>query len=220
MDEFPPSIGAHALARLRSAILTAELKPDARLRIRELSERYKIGPGPLREALTVLSGDGLVIFERQRGFRVSPASREDFCDVASTRQAVESLALQKSVEQGTPQWREHLRESKRRFDEVMEKVGETAPISDEWETRHRAYHRALISACGSPTLIRFSLQLHDRFDRYRRISIPSKGIMANTATEEEEIVAAALAGDARQASTLLKQHISTMAALILEHFPS
>jgi hypothetical protein len=37
----------------------------------------------------------------------------------------------------------------------MEKVGETAPISDEWEMRHRACHRALISACGSPTLIRF-----------------------------------------------------------------
>ena len=63
------------------------------------------------------------------------------------------------------------------------------------------------------------MQLHDRFDRYRRMSISSKGMTANTAAEEDEIVAAAMEGDAVKAAKLLREHISAMALLVLANFP-
>ncbi|WP_435656254.1 hypothetical protein [Brucella pituitosa] len=41
--------------------------------------------GPLREALTRLTGDGLVTFEENKCYRVAPVSRGDLMDLAEVR---------------------------------------------------------------------------------------------------------------------------------------
>ena len=88
------SISEFALQRLRSDILSARLAPGAKLRLGLLTSIYQIGISPLRDALAQLAGDGLVILESQRGFRVAPVSREDLRDVSEARKRVELAALE------------------------------------------------------------------------------------------------------------------------------
>ena len=80
-----------------------------------------------------------------------------------------------------------------------------------------AFHFALID-CGSPVLLDFCRQLHDRFDRYRRLAIANKALMADIGSDHDRIMASALNGDAERAVGLLDQHIAATAELVLENY--
>ena len=68
------TLGGIALDVLRADILRCRLRPDTRLRLEELRERYGMSISPLREALMRLQSEGLVTLEENKGFRVSPVS--------------------------------------------------------------------------------------------------------------------------------------------------
>lgn len=213
------TVTAQALARLRADILAARLAPGAGLPLKVLQHRYAVGLTPLREALTLLSGNGLVVSEGNgRGFRVAPASRADFEDVAQCRRRIESLAMRLSIVAGGRHWRQRIETTSADFAAVRALVGENRPIDDTWEERHRLFHFALISACGSPALLDFCRQLFDRFDRYRRIAIPTKSMMAGVGADHDEIMVAALRGDEEDAVALLDRHIAATASLVRSHY--
>lgn len=54
-------------------------------------------PRAVREALSRLSAEGLVVGEAQRGFPVSPVSAEDWIDPTPARLDIEGLALRCSI---------------------------------------------------------------------------------------------------------------------------
>jgi len=212
------SISEFALQRLRSDILSARLVPGAKLRLGLLTSIYQIGVSPLRDALAQLAGDGLVILESQRGFRVAPVSREDLRDVSEARKRVELAALELSIKRGDDVWATRVLSAYANFHQVKQKVGDTTPITEDWEQRHRAFHLALLSACSSPTLLRFCAQLHDRFDRYRRIALPSRSHMGAVGDDHKEFMEAALSRKQDEALALLGRHIDDTAALVEEYF--
>ncbi len=65
------------LARLRADIVRNTFEPHAKLKFAELTRRYGLGIGTLREALSQLVSEGLVTLEAGKGFRVAPVSRAD-----------------------------------------------------------------------------------------------------------------------------------------------
>ncbi|MGI9492376.1 MAG: GntR family transcriptional regulator, partial [Geminicoccaceae bacterium] len=59
----------------------------------ELRQAYGSGSSPIREALSLLTSDGLVERVDQRGFRVSLVSAETFDELLTTRCWLEERAL-------------------------------------------------------------------------------------------------------------------------------
>jgi GntR family transcriptional regulator, carbon starvation induced regulator len=212
------SKNSYVLARLRSDILSAEFKPNAKLYLKVLMARYNTSVAPVREALAVLSGAGLVISESQRGFRVAPASRADFIDIAALRKMLEVSALKMSLARGGDRWVREIRRVHEIFSRLSQKAGNDDPISDAWEAYHREFHFSLISECGSPTLLNFWSQLHDRFDRYRRLALPSGSYMAGTASDHDAIMEAVIRRDAARAGALVSDHIQSITDVVLEQY--
>src|SRR5215470_6826927 len=60
-----------AYDQIRALVLSDDIAPGARLGQVELAERLGISRTPVREALRRLSGEGLVDFHANRGFRVA-----------------------------------------------------------------------------------------------------------------------------------------------------
>src|SRR3546814_20087326 len=79
------SLGLSALDAIKTDILYAELAPGEQLRLRVLCDRYGCGASPIREALTQLASDGLVVRIDRRGFLVSPTSGDEFSDILPNR---------------------------------------------------------------------------------------------------------------------------------------
>ena len=93
--------------KLRADILSTSLPPGMKLRFDDLREAYKVGLSPLREALSRLAENRLVVATGQRGFRVPSVSVRDILDIAMVRKEVEGLALRLSITNGDDAW-EHV----------------------------------------------------------------------------------------------------------------
>ena len=87
------TLASIAYQKLLDDIVGGQLQPGSKLRLHALTERYKVGNSPLREALNRLSANGMVQREENRGFRVSPASSEELSELIRTRCWLEELAL-------------------------------------------------------------------------------------------------------------------------------
>ncbi|MEM8659060.1 MAG: GntR family transcriptional regulator, partial [Pseudomonadota bacterium] len=86
-----PQSKSDALYRnVKGDILTLRLAPGTALRLPALSERYGIGLTPLRDCLTRLSAEHLVVPEHNKGFRVAPLSLEGLLDLEQTRSVIEA----------------------------------------------------------------------------------------------------------------------------------
>jgi len=81
----PKTLVESAYRALRRDIIEGRLAPGEKLRVEHLKDDYGVGAGTLREALSLLISDALVVSQGQRGFRVAPVSIEDFEDITRTR---------------------------------------------------------------------------------------------------------------------------------------
>ena len=202
--------------RVRGDIVAGILTPGARLKLPDLAERYRSGINPLREALARLSATGLVVLEDQKGFRVSPVSREDLLDLTRVRTDIECLALRQSIAHGDVDWEARVIAAHHRLTRMkLTAPGNPKKLSDAWETIHQDFHLALISACQSRWLIQFHSQLAEQSARYRWLSISFTDAKRDIAGEHADIVAAVLARDADRACKLIAEHFSRTTDIVL-----
>src|SRR5882757_6942019 len=89
---------------IRSELLNGVLHPGQKLKMVEFTERFGVSQSVIREALTRLTEQHLLIATPQRGFRVRDLSIEDIAELTETRIQIESLALRLAVERGDLQW--------------------------------------------------------------------------------------------------------------------
>lgn len=208
-----------AYRHIRADLLAGRLAPGSRLRPPVLQASYGLGLSPVREALLRLTVEGLVVGEGQRGFAVAPVSLEELEDLTRTRQQIESLALAQAIEQGDEEWEAGIVAAFHRLSRtpMPDDAADTQAVS-RWERMHRAFHLALIAACGSPWLLRFQAQLVDHSDRYRRARLFDPGTARTPArggdreAEHRALMEAALARDAAKASALMHEHLQHTAA--------
>src|ERR1700733_10965868 len=99
-----PSRTISVYNQVRSDILAGRLEPGRKLRIQELAASLKVSPSVVREALSRLSAESLVIAEPQRGFRVSPINAADVRDLTEVRIDIELKCLRRSMSEGDVSW--------------------------------------------------------------------------------------------------------------------
>lgn len=203
--------------KLRADLLGGELEPGAKLAIEALCERYEAGQTPLREALNRLVADGLVDKLEQRGFAVAGISADDLAEITKTRCWLEEIALRESIAAHGTAWEEALVLAHHRLARAPRSLAaDRFEDNPEWEPLHRAFHRALISGCGSRWLLGFCDQLADQHHRYRRLSAPRAFAKRGVKGEHQAIAEAALAGRADEAVALLRAHFLRTARVILD----
>ena len=202
--------------QMRSDLLAGKLEPGRKLQIEFLADRYQAGNTPIREALNRLTSDGLVERRDQRGFAVAPATASDLREITQTRCWLEAIALRESLAAKSVQWEEDLVLAYHRLSKVPRSPNkEQYEENPEWERLHRAFHRALIGACGSRWLTLFCEQLADQSYRYRQLSVRRIYPKRHELDEHRVIMQAAIDGDADQVIRLITDHYQKTANVIL-----
>ena len=213
-----PTLASAVVDRLRGDILHGVLPPGEKLRLEHLATRYGVGRTPLREACCRLASEGLVTIEDQRGFRVAPISRADLLDLTRTRQQLETLALRGALAQGDIAWEGEVTAALHRLQRRAPTSG-GGVLDDTWEQEHARFHATLLSACGSPWLLKFHATLFDQTERYRRLAQAHGRAGRNVEDEHAALVKAALDRDAERACALLTEHIARTTELVLASHP-
>lgn len=211
------SLTQSAYERLRADLLACRLQPGTRLNIGELCQTLSVSLSAVREALSRLTSEGLVVAEPQRGFRVAPISAEELRDLTQVRARLESMCLERAIAMGEVAWESQLVGAFHRLSRTPEREpADPQRMNEAWSVAHSAYHEALVSACDSPWLLRLRAILYAQSERYRRLSVPLAEISRDLNREHREIMEAALARDAERAKALLVQHFELTNKVLLE----
>ena len=208
-DDSNHSQQERAYARLREDILAGELLPLSKLHISNLRQRYETSVGPIREALSRLSGEGLVNKRGQRGHWVAPVSLEEMRDVTRLRVMLETDALRQSIRGGDLEWEAQIVGAMHRLKSVHSASWpDPKALARAVEKENRDFHMALISRCPSRWQLRFISTLYDQTARYRRLSVLRQPEQVDPKQEgHRQIMEAALARDADAACDSLTVHI-------------
>lgn len=158
-----------AYERLKADLLRSRIAPGVPLVVAGLKARYGLGWTPLREALSRLEAEGLVISEHNRGYRVAPVSAAAIRDLQLARRTVEETLLARSIEAGDADWEARIVAAHHR----LSLTPPPEPGADDagmslWEERHDAFHAALLSAGRSDSLARFQQQITEQLQRHHR----------------------------------------------------
>lgn len=204
--------------RIRGHIISGKLAPGMMLRSDWMREQYSVGISPLREALTRLSSERLIVAESQKGFRVAPIDASEVIDVLETRIMVETKALRRSIELGSVEWEGRILSAYHIMSRnKISMVGATG--TEQWVAAHRNFHMMLLSASGSAWLLHLARLLFDQSERYRalRAAHAEGGNLARDIDlEHKRILDATLARDADLACDALIEHYTRTTNAVLK----
>jgi GntR family carbon starvation induced transcriptional regulator len=211
----PRSQASFAYESIRGDIISGRHKPTKKLKIQDLAIELKVSPGAVREALSRLVPEQLVMSWDQRGFAVAPLSVSDLEDLTDLRCEIEAIALRRSIERGDIDWEAGLIGAAHRLRATPLPVpGAPSSLGAGWISAHAAFHYALVAACGSKRLLGLHVQLYEQSERYRGLSgrVESKREINK---EHQEIVDLALARNADGLVQSMTKHLRVTTNLIV-----
>ena len=200
------SVSEKAYRRIRADIIFGKLGPGEKLRLDRLREDYCASVSTLRELLSRLSSEGLVVAEGQRGFEVAAVSAENLREIAALRLLLESHAMKQSFEAGDMDWEGRVVSAHHKLSLIEKRMlsGEQAD-AETWKRYDWEFHHALISACGSDALLETHAPVYDKYLRYQMVVGIFRGAIA--AREHQSLLECALSRDYGAARDTLTVHI-------------
>ncbi len=210
-----PSQTTLAYETIRRAIVAGVHGPGKKLKINDLAASLSVSPSAVREALSRLVPEQLVIARDQKGFAVAPLSIDDLEDLTELRCDIEAIALRRSVTRGGVEWEAGLLAASHRASATSPLLeGEEVALNPQWTAVHAAFHSALVAACGSRRLLVLHAQLYEQSERYRGMSA-NAGARRQVHNEHKKIVELALARDIEGLIAAAQNHMRTTARLIV-----
>lgn len=144
----PVDIALTVANRLRDMLAKGRFAPGEQITEPSIAAAFRVGRGPVREALKRLTEQGLLVSERNRGVFVPIMSVEDVEDIYRLRGAIELAALACLVQNPDNQ-------VFGRLWHILKQYREYLAVRD-WESADEmdmAFHRELVHASGSRRLI-------------------------------------------------------------------
>lgn len=211
----PLSTGEQAYERIRQDIVFGRLQPGQRLTLDKLRPVYGVGISTLREILSRLVPEGLVVAEGQRGFQVAPCTASDLKELADLRLLIESHALAQSFAAGDMEWEGRVVAAHHKLARMEERLlaGDDSG-TQQWKRYDFEFHQALVSACGSSALLDLHAGIYERYLRYQMVFFIFWG--PTSIGEHRALLDCALRRDSGEGQRLLRGHIHGCIDVALE----
>ncbi|MEC4766384.1 DNA-binding transcriptional regulator CsiR [Halomonas sp. CUBES01] len=211
------NLAIRAYRELKHDIIRGRYAPGQKLLMSRLKDYYGVSTGPLREALSQLVADHLVVAISQRGYRVAAMSLAELNDIYDARAQLEGLILRLAIERGDDDWEASVVAAAHRLAKVTD-ISSPDDVLDGWDQRHKAFHTAIASGCNSPHLLQMRDTLFNQVERYRHLWL-QETVMSVQALEQKRqehagLVEVILARDAARASALMRDHLMTPVPII------
>ncbi|MFA5089235.1 MAG: GntR family transcriptional regulator [Candidatus Omnitrophota bacterium] len=152
------SLSEQVADKLRQAIVNGRIKPGERLIEEQVAALMKSSRGPVRDAFLILEREGLVSGEQNRGTAVTTMSAEDIGEVWSLRLALESLALQYTIERIKAK---ELEAMEKITDDISICVKSRLPLGRAVDLDLK-FHECLVNASGHKRLISWWKELRSQ----------------------------------------------------------
>lgn len=180
---------------IRTAILDGSFEPGRPLREEELAKWLDISRTPIREALLILEGEGLVQSVRNRGTRVTEFDASGLEEVYSIRAVLEGYACRRAAEHITDAEIEELRASCDRFEKLTDNDEDFNELVAENMRFHNTIQQAARSArlermIGGVTAVPLIYRSYMSYSRSNRVKVLADHYAILEALEKRDVARA------------------------------
>ncbi|CAH0122385.1 MULTISPECIES: GntR family transcriptional regulator [unclassified Paenibacillus] len=212
------TLSENVTKKLQSDILAGQYEPGSPLIVSELAKGFDVSVAVVREALTRLATQGLVLQNPNHGFSVKTVSEEELNNIIQARSINESEALRLSIAYGDLTWESNVIAVHHKLSQTAEykEVNQKLVVSEQWSDIHRQFHYQLIAACPNPVLLDICRRLWDLSEFYRHYSTPQQQIRDGRA-EHKALSDAVLDRDSDRAVKLFRAHIQLTADILFDN---
>lgn len=145
---------------IRRAVIMGTYKTGARLNIEEIAQHYQTSVTPIRDALQMLSQEGLVTIKPRAGYYITRITLKDLSDMFELRNLLELAAIERSIEKINPEQILQLRSLHAGY------TGDDDESYDRYTDENRRFHYLLAKASGNQELAHLVGHLMDRLARF------------------------------------------------------
>jgi DNA-binding GntR family transcriptional regulator len=135
-------------------------KSGSRLVIKDIARNYSTSVTPVRDALQMLSQEGLVTIKPRSGYFVTALTLKQLRDLLDLRRILEVAAVEKAALRITPEQIEELRNVHAGY------TGEDDSSYERYTDENRTFHYLIALASGNAELAESVKRLHDRLARF------------------------------------------------------
>lgn len=191
---------------LRARILSGDIPPGSALRQELFAEELGVSRIPVREALRLLSAEGLVETIAHRGAFVSTLSRADVREFFEIRARLEPWLLREAIG--------HMTEVDfARAEQIVAEMDEVETAL--WGQSNWQLHESLYQAAQRPAALGIVRMLHEKSERYFRFQVVNAPIRQQAHDEHMALIALCREGRLEAAEAALQRHIEGAATQIL-----
>jgi DNA-binding GntR family transcriptional regulator len=187
---------------LENEIATGMLRAGDRLDEVQLVTRFNVSRTPVREALHQLASSGLIELRPHRGAVVARIAPDRLVEMFEVMAELEGMCARLAARRLTDADREALLTAHRSCEKAA-----VMKDADRYYYENERFHHVLYRASRNQFLAEEAARLHNRLKPYRRLQLRTRGRIATSIAEHEQVVAAILDGDGSRAEERARAHI-------------
>jgi DNA-binding GntR family transcriptional regulator len=197
------SLHDEVAAQLRERIFDGELTPGSFLDEHQLAEELKISRTPLREALKVLTVEGLVRHEPRRGCFVNEVTEQDLDEIFPVIALLEGRCAFEAAQNASDA-------DVAALEELHQKLARHAKAKriNEYYQANFAIHEAIITLAGNRWLASVIHDLRKILKLSRLQQLHAPGRLEQSLSEHLAVFAALKARDAEGADAAMRTHLA------------
>lgn len=198
--------------RLREAIADGSLAPGQALHQEDLSARFGVSRSPLREALRQLEGEGLIVYEPNRGATVASLTRAEIQQTYEIRKILESALIRLAVPNIDATVMTEAKAAVRRLRDAAD--------GRPWARAHWEFHTILYAAARRPMLVELIKRHLVRLERLPDHMTYMKRLRKIAPTDHRALLDACERHDAASAAAVTVAHVEHLEEIALGLLPS
>lgn len=180
-------------------IITGELKPGEKLIENTYAEEYGTSRAPVREALFLLTLEGLVERIPRKGAVVKGYTEREIYDLLEIRTMLESMAMKRIAENGV------VPEIVVQMDSILKEMKKEKGVSSYTKLNH-SFHMCLIQMSNSDVIKNMYSRLELPLLTIQSISFTHEGNIEKSVAEHSIIVQLLQSGNVSEAADILNKH--------------
>lgn len=208
---------------LKKLILSGRLKPAERLAESRLAEQLGVSRTPLREALMKLEKEGLVVGQRNVGYRVADVDIDSVCELLVVREAIDAKAAELACTTATDADLQKIRLIVSEMEELNQTDANGAVDAARDLELGLQIHKVIAQSTRNNALIRIAEQVYEQLQLALSLELLWIDI-GDTGLKEHQAIANALykrdsLAASQAASAHVKSSLSSMTRIreILKH---
>ena len=190
---------------LRADLVSLKRRPGEAISEAEIALAYGVSRTPVREAILKLSDEGLLDIFPQSGIFVSRIPLAALPETIIIRKALEATTARFAAERASASQILSLHAVLQRQREA-DAAGDRAAFHQADE----AFHATIANVAGYPGIWTLILQVKVHVDRFRQLTLPQQGRMAQVIAEHEAVLAAIEAHDPARAGIAMEKHLERL----------